>query len=404
MTIWKRRAVLAADQAAYSLTNFALTFGLARALPAAGFGRFSLLFVIQVGVIALARSVTGENLALADGVSDEEERGALSSALAVGVGFALIVGILLWALGWHEPWMVVLLPGLAVAPVQDAGRYIRFADGRAGHAVVADVAWLTPPMVGLVTGADAVWLSSAWSLGATISAGALWTAITGGRMPSLQIGWRWIADTRTRWGRLAQEALTSSVTQHGALIAIALTTGTAGAGGYRGAQMLYAPIPLLLSTLTSLELASTRAGLLSDARETVRTVRIAAAAIASCALAGTIAFSGPASRYLHIFLGDSARLSSHIVIPIGLMMSVNALSSAPVLLLRAAMHLRSVVRARTIVGSMNVIAAYLGGALGGLKGAGWSIFVANIVGFAVWEYTHFSEPPLDKTPGTHAPD
>ncbi|MGG8406827.1 hypothetical protein ACM614_09530, partial [Streptomyces sp. 12297] len=145
-----------ADQAASSMTNFAVGLYVARSLGLTAFGVFSLAWLTYGVVLNVARGLATDPLVVRfSGVADAPWRAAAAraSGAALGVGAALGAVCLLVGLGLGGRvgsafgCLGVVLPALLL---QDAWRFAFFAAGAGRKAFVNDVVWgvaLVPAMV-----------------------------------------------------------------------------------------------------------------------------------------------------------------------------------------------------------------------------------------------------------------
>ncbi|MFE7517056.1 hypothetical protein ACFU8I_38390, partial [Streptomyces sp. NPDC057540] len=144
------------DQAASSISNFAVGIYVARSLGLTAFGVFSLAWVTYGVVLNVSRGLATDPLVVRfSGVPAADWRGAVarSSGTALGVGTALGAASLLFGLALGGPvgtafaCLGVVLPGLLL---QDAWRFAFFAAGAGRKAFVNDMVWavaLVPAMV-----------------------------------------------------------------------------------------------------------------------------------------------------------------------------------------------------------------------------------------------------------------
>ncbi|MDG4861594.1 hypothetical protein P8605_26005, partial [Streptomyces sp. T-3] len=168
-----------ADQAASSMTNFAVGIYVARSLGLAAFGVFSLAWVTYGVVLSVSRGLATDPLVVRySGVPDWSWRGAVarSSGTALGVGGAiglvcLGVGLGLGgSVGTAFACLGVMLPGLLL---QDAWRYAFFAAGTGRKAFVNDLVWgvaLVPAMVVAARVGSVAAFVLAWGASATLAA------------------------------------------------------------------------------------------------------------------------------------------------------------------------------------------------------------------------------------------
>ena len=169
------------DQAFSSLTNFALGIVIARTVPIAEFGAFSLAFAAYLIAVNMIRAFPMQPLAIRYSTLpvDAWRRGtaaALGTVLLVGVvtgvGFVLLGLVVRGAIGPAFVALGLTLPGLLL---QDGWRSAFFAAGKGSKAFQNDLVWACTlfPALGLIasTGnATVFWLTLAWGCTGTIAA------------------------------------------------------------------------------------------------------------------------------------------------------------------------------------------------------------------------------------------
>ena len=180
-----------ADQVLSSLSNFALSVLVARALTTSGYGAFALSFSLYAYALTLSRLLSQPLMIRYSGAGSAGLTAgagqAAGAALVLGAlaGVAmLVVGLLLrGTAGWSIATVGVLLPGLLV---QDCYRVLFFASGRPAAAAASDAVWGVVQLAGVVGvialgrgGPEAYLL--AWGLAGWLS--AVWAAVRSGSGP-----------------------------------------------------------------------------------------------------------------------------------------------------------------------------------------------------------------------------
>lgn len=136
-----------ADQAASSMSNFAVGVYVARSLGVTAFGVFSLAWVTYGVVLNVSRGLATDPLVVRfSGVPEKTWRTAVAraSGTALGTGLALgatsvVVGLAVGGrVGSAFACLGVVLPGLLL---QDAWRFAFFAAGAGRKAFVNDIVW-----------------------------------------------------------------------------------------------------------------------------------------------------------------------------------------------------------------------------------------------------------------------
>lgn len=251
------------DQVISSGTNALLSFLIARSVSASDFGGFSVAFTIFSVFIGVSRALGTSPLSVRFAGKDAEQ---FRRGTAAGVGTALGIGLLGGAMCLIAGVLVggpagtallalgVVLPGLLV---QDAWRFVFFAEGRPSAAAVNDAAWavLQVGAVGalVVSEVDAIApLTLAWGLSACAAA-VLGLRQTGVRpLPSQARAWLRTHANLTRY--LLLEYVTLQGAQQLSLLCIASIGSLSAIGALRGAVVLLGPATILAVSMYSFAL------------------------------------------------------------------------------------------------------------------------------------------------------
>lgn len=245
-----------ADQALSSLTNFALTFVVARSVEPKQLGAFGLVFAAYLFVLGLSRGLSTTPLVIRySAVSDEDWRqgvkSATGSSLAVGLlsgGIIAAVALLFLQGSTQSAYLAlaVSLPGLLL---QDAWRLSFFAQAKGARAFANDLLWalcLLPAVVIMDTygGVTVGWFVFAWGAAATLAAcmGIVQARIL--PLPHRIVSWWPLHRDLTGWF-LGSFALTQGSQQTSTYLLVALTSLEAlGALGAVG--VLFGPVRVAL--------------------------------------------------------------------------------------------------------------------------------------------------------------
>jgi O-antigen/teichoic acid export membrane protein len=239
-----------ADQAVSSLTNFAMSFYIARSLGATQFGAFSLAYVTYSFALNASRGLATDPLLVRfSGADLASWRRAVASctgtALAVGLitgGAALVAAFLLSGttrLGFIA--LGLTLPGLML---QDSWRYSFFALGRGSRAFLNDLTWAVALIPGIVvlrmTGHETVfWFVLVW--GAAAAVGAAVGPLQARVLPQISEARRWVSHHRDLGLRyLGENAANSSASQL-RIYSVGLILGLAAVGYVQASLMLMGP-------------------------------------------------------------------------------------------------------------------------------------------------------------------
>ncbi|MBQ1161372.1 hypothetical protein KBZ21_25310, partial [Streptomyces sp. A73] len=251
-----------ADQAASSLTNFAVGIYVARSLGLVAFGAFSLAWVTYGVVLSVSRGLATDPLMVRfSGVSDASWRGAAarSSGTALGVGAALgaaclAVGSALGGgVGTAFACLGVMLPGLLL---QDAWRYAFFAAGTGRKAFVNDLVWglaLVPAMVVAARVGSVAAFVLAWGASATVA--AAYGCLQSGIRPRSSGTREWLREHRDLGYRYLVENVSNSGAGQLRAYGLGAIVGVSAVGVVRGAELLLGPFLAVLMGLSLVTVA-----------------------------------------------------------------------------------------------------------------------------------------------------
>ncbi|MEU3194093.1 hypothetical protein ABZ686_26465, partial [Streptomyces sp. NPDC006992] len=263
-----RRAVVGrlswglADQAASSMTNFAVGVYVARSLGLAAFGAFSLAWVTYGVVLSVSRGMATDPLVVRfSGVPDASWRGAVARASGTSLGVGAAAGAVCLALGPALGGQVgsafaclgVLLPGLLL---QDAWRYSFFAAGTGRKAFVNDLVWgvaLVPAMVCAARVGTVAAFVVAW--GASAAVAAAYGCLQSGILPRPTGARAWLSEHRDLGYRyLVENTCVSGASQLRAY-GLGAIAGVGAVGVIRGAELLLGPFLAVLMGLSLVTVA-----------------------------------------------------------------------------------------------------------------------------------------------------
>ncbi|KIZ15919.1 membrane protein [Streptomyces natalensis] len=380
-----------ADQAASSISNFAVGIYVARSLGVTAFGVFSLAWVTYGVVLNVSRGLATDPLVVRfSGVSDASWRGAVarSSGTALGVGAAggaacLMVGLALGGrVGSAFACLGVLLPGLLL---QDAWRFAFFAAGTGRKAFVNDLVWgvaLVPGMVVAARVGSVAAFVLAW--GASAAVAAAYGCFQSGIRPRLTGAREWLREHRDLGHRYLVENVSLSGASQLRAYGLGAIIGVGAVGAVRGAELLLGPF---LAVLMGLSLVTVP--------EAARVLRRAPHRLGTFCLllgggqaVGALLWGGALllvpDRLGEFVLGGVWHSSSQLIVPVALGVAGAGLGTGAAAGLRALGAAR-----RSLRSQLFASACYVGGGLGGAAVAGtvgsaWGVATATVSGSAVW--------------------
>ncbi|WOX20460.1 hypothetical protein [Streptomyces solicathayae] len=380
-----------ADQAASSMSNFAVGIYVARSLGLTAFGVFSLAWVTYGVVLNVSRGLATDPLVVRfSGVPAASWRAAAakSAGTALGVGAALgavslLVGLALGGrVGTAFVCLGVVLPGLLL---QDAWRFAFFAAGAGRKAFVNDMVWcvaLVPAMVVAARVGSVAAFLLAW--GASAAVAAVYGCLQSGIRPRPTGARAWLREHRDLGSRYLVENVANSGASQLRAYGLGVIVGVGAVGVVRGAELLLGPFLAVLMGLSLVTVA-----------EAARVLRRAPHRLgAFCLLLG----GGQAVAALlwggalllvpdpvgELVLGGVWGAASELVVPVTVGVAGAGLGTGAAAGLRALGAARRSLRSQLIASACYVVGGLGGAAVAGTVGSAWGVAAATVCGSAVW--------------------
>lgn len=380
-----------ADQAASSLSNFAVGVYVARSLGLTAFGVFSLAWVTYGVVLSVSRGLATDPLVVRfSGVSEASWRGAVarSSGTALGVGAVigaacLVAGPALGgSVGPAFAGLGVMLPGLLL---QDAWRYSFFAAGAGRKAFVNDVVWgvaLVPAMVVAARVGSVAAFVIAW--GGSAAVAAVYGCFQSGIRPRLTGAREWVREHRDLGYRYLVENTSVSGASQLRAYGLGAIVGVGAVGVVRGAELLLGPFLAVLMGLTLVTVAEAARMLRQAPQRLGKFCLLLGGGQAVAALLWGAALLLMPDRAGELVLGDVWPSASELIVPATLSVAGAGLGSGAAAGLRALGAARLSLRCQLFAS-----ACYAGGGIGGAVaadtiGSAWGVAAASVCGSAVW--------------------
>jgi len=379
------------DQIASSGTNFAVGIFVARTLPLADFGAFSLVFFIYTFSMSVARAYPMEPLLIRhSAVPASDWRRGTAAATGTSAGIACIAAIVLIVVGIAVAGPVgaalmglgATLPGLLL---QDAWRLAFFAAGRGRDAFLNDIAWaafLVPAFtLAILAGSSLFAITVTWGLAA--SAAALVGIAQAGVVPRPDHMARWWSENRDLGARFLAEAGLRTGLGQVAMIAIGMIAGLEAIGSIRAAQLVMSPVQVLFFGVSQVAVPEAVRAL---ARSLGLLLRIAVAASVGLALAtlawGSLALLLP-DELGRLFMGDAWN-ATRSFLPAWIASLVGAvLIVGPAMSIRAFANARLSLKVTAVTAAIGLVVPTVAAFAGGLAAA-WGLAVASAAGAAIW--------------------
>ncbi|MGW2720047.1 hypothetical protein [Streptomyces sp. NPDC001492] len=380
-----------ADQAASSMSNFAVGIYVARSLGVTAFGVFSLAWVTYGVVLNVSRGLSTDPLVVRfSGAPDASWRGAVarSTGTALGVGTAigavcLAAGLGLGGrLGPAFACLGVMMPGLLL---QDAWRFGFFAAGNGRKAFVNDVVWgvaLVPAMVVAAHVGSVAAFVLAW--GASAAVAAAYGCIQSGIRPRMAEARGWLREQRDLGYRYLVENVSLSGASQLRAYGLGAIVGVGAVGAVRGAELLMGPFLAVLMGL-SLVTVPEAARVLRQAPHRLGAfcLRLGGGQAGAALLWGGALLLMP-DRLGDLVLGDVWRSSSHLILAITFSVAGAGLGTGAAAGLRALGAARRSLRCQLFASVCYVGGGLGGAALAGTVGSAWGVAAATLSGSAVW--------------------
>nr|WP_106959882.1 hypothetical protein [Streptomyces purpureus] len=392
-----RRAVVGrlswglADQAASSMTNFAVGIFVARSLGPAAFGVFSLAWLTYGVVLNVARGLATDPLVVRfSGVPDTSWRAAAAraSGTALGVGatvgaVCVLVGLGLGGrLGPAFACLGVALPALLL---QDAWRFAFFAAGTGRKAFVNDVVWgvaLVPAMVVAArVGSVAAYLL-AWGAAATVA--AMYGCFQSGILPRPAGARTWLRDHRDLGHRYLIENVSLSGASQLRAYGLGALVGVGAVGAVRGAELLLGPFLAVLMGLSLVTVAEAARVLRQAPHRLARFCLLLGGGQAVAALLWGAALLLVPDRAGELVLGGVWASASELIVPATLGVAGAGLGTGAAAGLRALGAARRSLRSQLFASTCYVTGGLGGAAAAGAAGSAWGVAAATSVSSAVW--------------------
>jgi O-antigen/teichoic acid export membrane protein len=395
MTLMGRAGWGVADQILSSLTNFALSVILARAVGSAGLGSFTIVFTAYTTALGISRAATSEplmvrfsappHLAWRDGTAQ-----ATGAALLAGVFLGCCCLAAAWLVGGplDRPFMALglTLPGLLV---QDCWRYAFFARGQGFRAFANDLVWtltLIPVLYALLrSDPDSMTWLAVLGWGGTATAAALFGAYQAGVLPAPRRALKWVrSEGHLIWRFMGEFAALGGAGQL-IVYAIGVAAGLAALGAFRAGYILFGPIQVLYLGVSAIAVPELVRALETSGRRRLLWISrlLSITLISAVVLWGVVVLALPDS-FGRAVLGEVWQPARLLASPIMVGWVGTALIAGAAAGLRALAAAGQSLRAR-LVGSVLAVAGGVSGALwDGARGAIYGLAIAAWVEASVW--------------------
>ncbi|MEV5510698.1 hypothetical protein [Streptomyces orinoci] len=380
-----------ADQAASSLSNFAVGIYVACSLGLAAFGAFSLAWVTYGVVLSVSRGLATDPLVVRfSGVPEASWRGAVARSSGTALGVGAVIGAVCMVAGPALGGRVgpafgclgVMLPGLLL---QDAWRYAFFAAGSGRKAFVNDLVWgvaLVPAMVVAARVGSVAAFVLAWGGSAAVAAG--YGCLQSGIRPQPAGARRWLREHRDLGYRyLAENTCVSGAGQLRAY-GLGAIVGVSAVGVIRGAELLLGPFLAVLMGLSLVTVAEAARVLRRAPHRLGAFCLLLGGGQAVAALLWGATLLLVPDRLGELVLGDVWGSASGLIVPATLGVAGAGLGTGAAAGLRALGAARRSLRSQLFASTCYAGGGLGGAALAGTAGSAWGVAAATACGSAVW--------------------
>ena len=376
------------DQALSSATNLSLSLLAGRLLGPSGLGTVFVGFSFYIVALGFQRALLTTPLVAATAARPDEAR---HEGIRAGFMVVLILGslmTLLFAAGGllipvsAASGLLLFVPWLLPALLQDYCRALLFQERRPGAATLTDLAWagVMVLLAVLVATAPTDWrVVAAWGGGAV--AGAIVGLVllrTPPAAPATAV--RWWHEQVWPFGRwLAAEAAVYNGIYWATTLTLAAALGAASLGALQAAQSLFAPLSLLGAAVTLPGLPALTRAVSEAFGGALRLATGVSALVVGLALGYLLLVAAAGESLLTVIFGDDFAPFSGVLYPIAAWQLVAAVGIGFQLLLRALQRGRALFITRVVASSASYAAITLLAITHGTTGAAWGYAIGSAV-------------------------
>jgi O-antigen/teichoic acid export membrane protein len=374
------------SQGASSLSNLLLSLLAGRLLGPSNLGAIFVGFSYYLLALGFQRSLITDPLLAATSSLDHDSRraptrSALTMTLLLSSSFTILLAVgAMVVSGQIGHSLILFVPWLVPALIQDFWRSILFREGRGGAGAINDTVWLAGMVVALplVLLLRNDWIVVAnWGFGALVAtaAGFIQARVRPAAASVSTRWWRTRAWHLARW--LAAESVAYTLTSQLIVFLLAGVLGTRDLGGLRAVQTIFGPLTLLAPALALPGLPALSRAAAASADRAVR-LALSMGGLAVLLVGSYIAVAGSlGDDLLNWVFGRSFGSFGVLIWPIGVGQILIAGTMGFALLLRAQSRGKALLAAR-LIGSISSLILVLGLAVTrGVTGAAWGMALAG---------------------------
>ena len=378
-----------ADQAMWSLSNFAVNIYIARTLGSVQYGAFALAYVTCGFALNASRGLATDPLLVRfSGTDIPTWRRAITKCTGTAMTVGLTTGAIILAVAALLSGTIRLaflalgltMPGLML---QDSWRYSFFALGRGGQAFLNDTVWtvaLIPALVLLRASGhgNVFWFVFAW--GATAALAAAIGLLQARTAPRLSGAWEWVSRHRDLGPRYLAEGTASSAAGLLRNYGVSLILGLAAVGYIQAASTLMGPFMVIYFGMGLVALPEAARVLRRSPRHLPLFCLLLGGGLAILALAWGVILLVALPRGLgHLMLGNIWKPTYPLVLPTTIGIIGSCIGTGAGTGLHALGAARRSLRVMLITTTAAVVLSVAGAAAGGPVGA--------MTGFAAGSWT-----------------
>jgi len=376
-----RFGVAAADQALSSASNFALGALIARAGTPTDLGAYGVTQIVFAACLSLQRSGVLQVALL--------ENTPASTVSVAFVGIGLLAGlstlVSFVAIG-HAGQLLPLIVGLPLAILQDGLRLRALALGKPRRALWSDGVWFSATVALYIAAASRrigpvsqlLWW---WTAAAAVAVIILMRRDLFSNLLS-SAGYNWLRFHRALITRLSGEALLAIGVQQIVVVWVGAAGGLSAVGSLRAAQLIFAPLGIVLSLVTVLAVPSL-ARAMEEGRAAALQRRIRGGLIALVLSASAVSMLLP-DRAGKELLGTSWAFARQYRLPVALAALGSVIVVPAVMSLRVRRAGRRLLALRAITGTLDAgisgCAAFASGPIASV----WASAAVQILVSPIW--------------------
>ena len=374
------------------MTNLVLTVVVAASVSPSEFGAFSVLLIVYTLSLGTIEGLIAEVFTVVYSVGGREARRQAmraASGCAVAIGLIGSVATLGVAHTVSGPISTALPPFALILPalyLQDVWRFAFFALGRPSAALVNDLTWAFIQFTTLVllrTSHHGTLQNFVLAWGAGAIGGALLGMVQVRLLPRPWLALSWVRRHWSLGGRFAGEFSMLFGSAQIVFVFLGVTAGLAELGALRAGQVIFAPLQGLLNavrlSVTSLAVEARVRGRLALRAFVLRLGGGLGIVAVVCAISALVVPTS-VGRAL---LGDSWPGAHRVLLPLGVMNALLALSIAPLTALRASCAARRSFRGRMLSATSTLFCGGIAALTGSSVTVAWGLAIAASVGLAL---------------------